>query len=433
MSIKYLIILFLLGYLFKAEAQEPAKRSLIDCLNEAVKNNDQFLKLKSDEKIKRLEHRMVKSQLIPSLTAGINSNEYIQDSRIAFIDDIIPASEINDAKTSGFSNSLNASVNLTDFVQSFANIKASKLDREAYSLDLTIQLNQLIQTVTNLYFSTYEQQEKCRFLSQKKEASEELMRISQLKLKLGAIDSLTYYQALLNLELDDISLRNAQTEYERSISSLRIWMNTNEVFELDQPELEIKNLKSTGPFPEIVALDLRIENQKVSKRALNWNYLPDFTLFSGYGYSNQTFQNGLVAQNRAIGTSYGLTLNYNFGSIKNNLHQQKISKLRIENTQLSRDRILKERKRDAELLDLELANSQLNLSAIERSVSIAIRAYNNATTQYELGGIDLVELRRLQNQLSENQINLVQAKTQYSSTQLKKAALYGNLETILAD
>ncbi len=406
--------------------------NLIDALNLALENNDQISNLIREEEIQMQRHKILRTQLFPNVSANGGYNEFIQDTRVAFIDNFIPASEINDAKTTGLNGNVNANLGLTSLIKTFAQLKASRGNMEASKADNLAETSRLLLLVAQTYFDAHSSQSMAAWTLAKMEDSKRIAELAKLKLDLGAIDSLEYYQAQINFQTDLVAYRDAEVLKKEYFNSLGVWLGQDESFELESPSFTFPAKDIEARAPEILALENRIKANKSSQTVNRLNLLPELNFFSGYGLSNQSFENGIVAQNRAVGFSYGLSLSLSIGDVKNSFHQAKINRLERSSMELTLQRLQRERKNQLELENLKRENAKLTLSARNINVKLSELALQQGVNKYELGAIDIIELRVLQNQRLNNQIEALKAQNTAFNFDLQVLSRNGQLVFFLS-
>ena len=177
-----------------------------------------------------------------------------------------------------------------------------------------------------------------------------------------------------------------------------------------------------------------VNDLKRVKQERNINFfdlIPNMSAFSGYGYSNQTMQNGIVAQNRALGYSYGLNVSYNFGQVKNTIHKRKILQLETDNLNfnLNDQQMISQNRFD--LLSLKL--NQLNKKNISNDalLDLSAKSLRKVLKSYEMGTVTLTDVRLSQNQYLNTKIENKRTQSDYFICYIELLGLSNSLQDVI--
>ncbi len=431
------ICLQLFPLLEGAYAQSNELLTLEDCLEKTIDKNSDFLSIQNMEIIREQNRKILKTALFPELSFSSDINQFVQNSKVVFTDNILPVSEITGARTSGMTASVNTGLNLVDWGQTVVQLKAQNYSYQAQNIKDNQSKNEIILMVCKTYFDCLISQEIGRVVYEKIENSQQIMSLAALKVEIGASDSLEYYQALINYEQDVNSGILVNSMLVESKNNLKILVGlgfTNE-FNLDNSLLNINDLKLNSSSvwdPETTLQLISLENdlleiQKLEK-ANRWDILPDISLFAGYGFSNQTFQNGIVQQNTALGFSYGLSVNYRFGSVKNTIHQNNVLKIQESNKILQINNQKNVEQNEFNSLQLRIEQLSLLTKSSQTVMIMTQRTLKNSMLNYELGSMTLTDLRFTQDQYLNSKIELNRVLADYFICHLELYAQTNNLE-----
>lgn len=440
LSLSWLVGITLNVLITEARAQQNSPLTLSDCLLRAFDQNSGFHTIKNLEIIRKQNQRIQNTALFPQLSLSSNLNQYVQNSKVIFIENLLPPSEINGAKTFSLTANFNSNMNLTSFGQALVEIKAQRYaDKANYSRDVTIK-NNIILLVCQTYFDCLLNQEVHAACKDKMEVSKSIVEISRQKIELGATDSLEYYQALIQYQQDVTTFRSTQSLLTKALNSLKLLLNiSNEtnlsldtsIFIKPQKKTILKSTIKQDSSVLISSLYNDLNELKIRTQGSYWQMLPNLSLFAGYGYSNQTFQNGIVQQNSALGFSYGINITYNFGTVKNAVHQTQILKTQSANLQLEIE------KQKTEVLnkheDLFLKSKELEQAILSNQLikQMALLTLERSIKAYKLGSASLADVRASQNQLLNANLKLKRSISDLFICKIELAALYQSLEKAL--
>ncbi|GEM_PF-6865833 len=411
----FLISILMSSVLFKVHAQVSRQLSLEACVQNMVRCDINVTSLENLELISRLNKRIQQTGLLPSLSASGSYNQFIQNSSISYIDNILPTSTILNARSTLLSGSATASIDVTGLGRSIYAVRAAHYDTKDQKLETIQQKNALVLQVADLYTNCILSELTVEQLYKRVEDSKRLLQIASTNLTSGAGDSASFLMANINLENDKIAFQEASLAFAQLKESFSILLGLPISSELSFESLEstILHLPSKEEHVPSSSMDLlRLEfqlKQSINlKRSTFFNLFPSISFFGGYSLSDQRFQNGIFAQNKAFGPTYGLGVSYSLGQVKNAIHQSRIQGLTAENLslQLSRQRMQKQ----AELNHLDRTSKHL-LSTYDSRLSIAQAsrsAFEKIEMRYEAGKINISEVRNSQNQLLLAEIALTQ-------------------------
>lgn len=440
LSLICLVVIILNIMTTEGRAQQNSPLTLSDCLHRAFDQNSGFHTIKNLEVIRKQNQKIRNTALFPQLSLSSNLNQYVQNSKIIFIGNLLPPSEINGAKTFSLTANLNSNMNLTSFGQALVEIKAQRYaDKANYSRDVTTK-NNIILLVCQTYFDCLLNQEVYLACEDKMEVSKSVVEISRQKIELGSADSVEYYQALIQYQQDITTFRSTQLLLTKALNSLKLLLNisnetkllldTSIFIEPEKKAILRSNAKQDSSVL-ISSLYNDLNELKIKTHGSYWQMLPNISLFAGYGYSNQTFQNGIVQQNSALGFSYGINVSYNFGTVKDAVHQTQILKTQSANLQLEIEKQKTEtlnKQEDLLLKSKELEQTILSNQLIKQMAHLTLERSIKA---YKLGSISLAEVRASQNQLLNVNINLKRSISDFFICKIELAALYQSLEKTL--
>lgn len=427
-------VLVLLLFVFASSslhAQPFHRISINDCVRKFFHVCDAVQTLENLELIDKNNKQIIETALLPRVSFNGNYNYYIQNSSIAYNDNILPPSTINNARSTVLSGSLTASFDVINFSQSLHQVKAQKFLNAANKENYIIQENKLIIQIANLYSDCYISQLLISHLNNRVELSKKLMDISERNLTLGQTDSIQYLQSFANYQTDLIALNNSKIVYSENCdilkSLLNISLKDSLEFESIEEEIEVVSRFTTdSKFDdnyETSSIKFQIKQQRFNKSSNYFNFIPSVSFFGGYSLSDQRFQNGIFAQNKAFGPTYGLNLSYGIGQFKNAIHQNKINQLLIQN--LAYELAQKDRENDIFLKHqkLKVSHLQLEINSKKSIVDIMTKSIEKSKVQFENGMIRITEIRDIQNQQLESNISLLQS---FKATLINQLELLSN-------
>ena len=439
--IKHIIyLLYLLIFLTDTtlHAQTPKKLSLEDCLNLAFDQNSGFNTIKNLELIREQNRKIIQTGLFPEISVSSNISQFVENRTVVFRDDILPISQVNGAGTYGLSSAINSNFNLMNFGKTIKALKTQRYADQVNRWKSVEEKNTIIIMLCKSYFDCVISQELSFVMKEKVKSSELVLDISKLKLEIGELDSLEYYQALINYEQDKNSNLMIDFLFKENLDKLKVLLGikNTDSFYLDTLILSKNRTDKLPLFYSDSTIRIRsiVNDLKRVKQERNINFfdlIPNMSAFAGYGYSNQTMQNGIVAQNRALGYSYGLNVSYNFGQVKNTIHKRKILQLETDNLNfnLNDQQMISQNRFD--LLSLKL--NQLNKKNISNDalLDLSAKSLRKVLKSYEMGTVTLTDVRLSQNQYLNTKIENKRTQSDYFICYIELLGLSNSLQDVI--
>lgn len=421
-----------------AVGQVVQELSLKDCIRLAEQQNTSWQQLDNLELIRKQRLKMARTGLIPQISASAGANELIQNSTVVFTDNLLPTSEVNGARTSGTQASVNASFGLMNFGQTIMNVRSVRYRQDAERMRNIGERNTVVLTIAQAYYDCVANDEMLMAVRQQMQASENVMTIAQKRLALGETDSTDYYQAMISYNVDFNALRSLEIARKQRLDDLKILIGSEISSEiilksnilLLEGGMENENL----PNLTVKALESEWSGMKVDQKASLWNIIPELSLYGGYGYSNQSFQNGVVRRNTAVGPSYGISVSYDFGGAKNAIHERKVRQMEADNLMLQIKEQSSRVKSEQEILKQSIGQHRMNMESSQTVLNLSERTLKNTLLKYEHGAVTLTELRTAQAQRLNAKIEFKRAIIDYNLAQLNllsKMNKLTNWESIL--
>jgi outer membrane protein TolC len=390
--------------------------------------------------IREQNRKILQTGLLPEISVSSNVNQFVQNSTVVFADNILPTSQVNGAQTYGLSAAISSNFNLMDFSQTISDLKAQRYADQASSWKNVEEKNAIIILVCKNYFDCVISQELTSAAKDKVENSEYILETSKLKLEIGEADSLEYYQTLINYEQDKNSSLIIDILYQENINNLKLLLGieSSALLSLDtniltKSEIDFMNrsLFYSDSTMTVKVIDNELKRLKVERYSIFLNLLPQVSIFAGYGYSNQTMQNGIVEQNRALGYSYGVNVSYNIGLAKNTIHRKKVLQLEEDNLsiELNDQQLFSQNRYD--LLRLELNRLIQQNASNNALLKLSERSMQNALIGYEIGTATLTDFRLSQNQYLNSRIEYKRTQSDYLICLLELLGLSNSLHEII--
>jgi len=411
-----------------------------DCVDYALKNNEQLEITEYDKQIADSEVREVTAQGLPqaSIDGGLNYNYEVQKSLIdvSNFSDAPPGTEEEVAFGQTYDGNIAFSVNQLIFDGSyFVGLQAARTFKELSTKEHIKNQIDIVEAVSKAYYNALIAEERLELLQANKSRIDTLLDETQKMYEAGFAEKLDADRLQVNANNLKVEISKARQLKELSQKLLKFQMG----MDLNQPINLSENLEEVDVSMPVISENEfeysdRIEysqittNESLAQLDIKNNksqYLPKLYANFSYGYNTATSEaDKLFQSNRWLNFgTLGLTASIPIfdGFLKSNRIQQN----RLQLKQLESQKSFLEKS-----INLEIEQSRINLSSeietleVQRqNVELAQYVYDITKTKYQEGVGSNLEVTDADTALKEAQTNylnsLYQAKT--SQIELKKA------------
>jgi outer membrane protein TolC len=418
-------------------SQESDQITLSSYFKSTLSNELNTQSLKNLEKIEQINKRIQQTTLFPSLTLNSSFNQYNQNSSISYNDNLFPTSKVTNARSSLFSGSITTSIDIVRFGQNIYGVRGAKLGIESKTIENIQQRNELIIQTAEYYTNCIMSQLTEELFLQRMNDSRTFLEIAQVNLSTGRIDSAQYLMSFINFENDKIAYKEVTLSFSQleALFLQFIGKLMNEGISFSSMEGAFENtaifetLDSKNQSIDLKKMQVDINELRNNKVRNYFNFFPSVSVFGGYSFSDQKFQNGIFAENMAFGLNYGVGFSYSFGQFKNAEYQNKIHNLNIENSQLEMQNKIAQIKIRNNHLKMERAMKYEKYEG-KKIIVIASSSYlKKIKIQYKKGTISITDVRNAQNQLFSAEIELAESLKERLMNNLNRVSDYVDITT----
>lgn len=438
-----ILLLIACGTVATVDGQEPLNLTLEDCINYALKNNEQVKIKQLDKEIADAEVRKTISMGLPQaeVNGGLNYNYEVQKAIIPSFSD--PTRDTTFAFTQAYDGNVGLTVSQLIFDGSyFVGLQAARTYRELSTKDHIKSQIDIVEAVSKAYYNTLIAEEQLELLERNIGRLDTLLDETQEMYNAGFAEKVEVDRIRVNYNNLKVEMSKSRQlkDISRKLLKFQMGMDLNQPIELTQnlEEVEI----STPVIPsETFDYNQRIEfSQLQTNRSLAYldmknnrvQYLPKIYARFGYGWntaasnSNKLFQSDRWLDNGVLGVTASIPIFDGF--LKSNKIQQ--NKLQVKQIENQMSYVKKN-------IDLEIEQSQISLnSQIEmldvqkQNMELAQEVYDISKIKYQEGVGSNLEVINADASLKEAQTNYLNALYQAITSQieLKKAlgTLYNN-------
>ncbi len=425
------LVLFLALACGTARAQEAL--TLDDALRLALDRNYDVRTARNQAAIAANNYSLGAAGFLPSLSLNAGYNGTLSDTRQQFISSPDPV-ERSGALTQRQNAGVQLGWTVFDGLGQFAAYRRLGALREQQEVRTAGTIEAVMAEVVVRYYGLAQQQEQLAVLEEAVALSEERVRIAELRLDLGSASELEVRQARVDLNADRAALLRQQVAFTNE----KMFFNqllarpaatpfaVADTIALD-PALSFDALRSAARVQNR-ALEAARQDQQVaalSIREIRSERFPSVNLTAGYGYSNLNAQSGFVSTNRSLDLTYGLSLSYDLFDGFDRRRRAQNATVALANAELALQDL--QTQLDAQLAGLdETYRSALQLIALEReNLEYARQNVDVALERFRLGTITSVELREVQETLTQARSRLIAAQFEAKRAETELRRLSG--------
>jgi outer membrane protein TolC len=426
-----------IAFLFLLVAQSTHSQEVItlpQALTLGLKNNYSIILQQNDAQIAVNNNTLGNAGFLPSLNLNASQNNTISTTHQEQFSGTIKDVE------NGKSNSLNigAQLNWTlfDGLNMFVNRKMLGVLEDLGENGTRIVVEGTVSDITLTYFGLIQLRKLVKVAQDAVDLSMQRKRIAAAKVSLGAGSQLMLMQSTVDLNADSTRLIRQITILANSRADFNQLLCRNPLtpFEIhDSIRLGIPR-----PYDSLLAEALQ-QNSQLTAARLNQDLArlgvrqaqsdryPQINFTAGYSYGTLNSQSGFLQYNRSYGPSYGLTLTYNLfngfnvnRAVKNAKIIMNSGETEVQDAGLSLQTSLfkthQEFTSNLEIVKLQLAN-----------VEVARENVKIAFEKYQIGSINDIELREIQQKQIDAEYQLILSQFEAKKAEVELERLSGEL------
>lgn len=373
--------------------------------------------------------------MFPLVTGNLSQNNNLQNSTQTQQSGEVRS--LDNARNNNLSYGVSMGWTVFDGLAMFSRYETFKELQKQGELQLKSTILQRVSDVITTYYLIVEQQNLLEAIDSSIIISKERLQTAENRFFIGKASKLEVLNVQVNLNTDE----STRLKLMDVINNLKVTLNSLLVRDLTldfkvvrdfvvDEQLEFTQLLSLAKEhnPDLLSLSLSKRIAELELKTVKANRYPTVRLNAGYSFSESESSLGFVSKSNSKGLNYGVTASINIFDGLNQRRNERIAKLKIENSNLLFD----QHNNFVETSILQAYQSyqtNLALSQIEeKNEEIARQNLNITLDKYRIGTISSVEFRDAQ----ENYINAVtrynaaKVQAKFSEVQLKE--LVGQLD-----
>jgi len=444
---KYLFTIITLLTLSWSQAQQGTVefRTVEDAINYAIEHNNDLSKSKIDQEIILAQIAEVTGRALPQIDANgqFSDNYSLQEQQLPgefFGGEPGTTVGVAFGNRYQFTGGLSVQQQLINF-QLFSSIKSTVALKELRKLQTLETTQDLIINVVQTYIQIQVFEKQMALLEQNYERTDNLIELSQHKLKEGIIKKLDVNQLMVNrsnlkTQIEDADFgKNQQLRLFKVLLALPIESEVILKEQLEErPSTQLKDELILDANLQYQQLEKNIELSVLDQKLVRSEYLPTLSAFFNYNYLGQANELDFASdiyQDQFSGT-WGLSASI---PLFDGFQRGK----RLKQKKLETDKLEKDREQLVLNIEKEFsdAKEQLLLSTVQiesqnSNMKLAQENYDGIKMSYTEGVAALTELLDSEYALREAQSNYLNALLQAKVSELMLLRSSGQLSQLLA-
>ena len=410
MRIVPIVILSLLPFL--SHAQE--EMSLQKAVEIALKNNYSITIAKNNNQINQNNNSAGNAGMLPNVSLSGSDNVTIANtSQQLFTGEL---REKKNARTDNLAAGIALNWTVFDGFGMFIEKKRLTELESQGEAQARLTISGTVADVITTYTAIVQQQRMLTALTEVLSISKERKFIADEKFKIGSGSELELLKAKVDFNTDSVSMIKQKITINQSIAHLGEMLAVDSMgrYRLSEQEilinegLQIQSLleKIQRQNPELSIAEKNIAITELRLKEMQAARLPRVSVNTGYTYSRQESQIGLLQSNRNNGLNYGISASFTLFDGLNMNRKVKNTRLELNNAEAQKKDTELRVKTETSRIFQEYQNS-LSLIGIEKeNIQVAKKNADVSLEKYRLGGISSIELRDAQRNLLDAQNRL---------------------------
>ena len=410
--------------------------SLEDVLATSINENID-IKIKTNElsQVKNYEKVGVLG-VLPKIKLNGSASGNQGTSSLEFATDDFPTIDDAESESKSINGNVEFSYNLFNGLGSIYTYQKLKRQSDLKSVELLIQIEQILVKTAKQYFDVAYLQENNKIISEVLDISKDRYNRIKVQNEFGNASKLDLLSAEIDLNNDSVKLMNSEYELEEAKRQLNQTLNKS----LDS-EFNVEN--SVNINRDLIYSDLKQETLKNNNNILFQKYiveiakkdkkinsvsiLPRVNISAQYGYNNTESNTSIILDQ----TNLGLTGFINFSwDIFDGLANRKITqntKIQIESNKLQLDAINLQIEQEFNSTYQQYLNNVSLIDIEKRNLETSEKFFERAKEQFYQGQLSRNDFRLAQTDLSMSKNRLNQTKYKAKIAELNLYRLAGKI------
>ncbi len=423
-------IIFFFSLLISTSAFAQKVWTLEDCINHAVENNLDIQRTRLQEEVNSNNLNQSKISLAPDLngSAGYNINfgRSINPVTNEFVEEQV--------KSSSFG--LNSNLTLFNGLRQINTIKQNQLNLASSQFATKDVINNISLSVASAYLQLLMNKEQEKTLLEQVKLSLEQLDQTAVLVEAGTIPEGNVLDVEAQLATDSLNLIQVQNSLALNRLSLMLLLqlDPSEEFQIEDPNLSLVDLNALEILNSEVIYQEALLNQPVIKQtefdlrsadrdielAKGLRY-PTLSFFANMRTNHSSLASGIVGQDVTLGEQYRFNLSQGLGVGLNipifNRWQVntavKNARLNFRNIELQQEQTKNQLKNDVYQAQADAKARLATFKASGKNTRALKTRYNYIESSFNLGAANSLDYSTAKTNLTNSEINLLQAKYDY--------------------
>ena len=410
--------------------------SLEDVLATSINENID-IKIKTNElsQVKNYEKVGVLG-VLPKIKLNGSASGNQGTSSLEFATDDFPTIDDAESESKSINGNVEFSYNLFNGLGSIYTYQKLKRQSDLKSVELLIQIEQILVKTAKQYFDVAYLQENNKIISEVLDISKDRFNRIKVQNEFGNASKLDLLSAEIDLNNDSVKLMNSEYELEEAKRQLNQTLNksldsdfnvensVNINRDLIYSDLKQETLKNNN---NILFQQYIVEIAKKDKKINSVSILPRVNISAQYGYNNTESNTSIILDQ----TNLGLTGFINFSwDIFDGLANRKITqntKIQIESNKLQLDAINLKIEQEFNSTYQQYLNNVSLIDIEKRNLETSEKFFERAKEQFYQGQLSRSDFRLAQTDLSMSKNRLNQTKYKAKIAELNLYRLAGKI------
>lgn len=404
----------------------------------ALENNLSIRLAKQEAEVAKTDNTLGNAGFMPSAEAVFDLTRAQRDSRLQFFNG--EQIEADGAQSDALRSAVLFDWVLFDGLRMFATKDKLNELQALGELELQFQVEAILQTAAMAYYQLSQEEAVLQVFRDRLGSSKQRYDIEQRAFELGSADELALLNAEVDMNTDSAMVMQQIVRIENLQADLNLLMNRPPEIEFTtegqisigsplDPDRLIPQMAAANT--SLLAARTRSEVASLEMREFQAGRLPSLVLSADYSLNQQVNEVGVLQSNLTRGPNIGIAVRWNlFDGLRN---QREIAKRKIifEQAQLQEEQVLRESESEwTKLYRGYMMNRRIyeleatNVSAARKNLEVAKR-------RYELGGINVLDLRIIEQKLLEAELRVLQSAYNVKVNEVQLLRLSGQITQLI--
>lgn len=415
---------------------ERISLGLRDVLEMAERANFEVLIAEESREAARQGVARSRSSLLPHVSVEVDQSRS-RNPLSGFGQGGEPGQELNRTFVNRFDALIRARMSLLN-LDDRAQLEVSRFNLRIVETEIERVVQQMLNRIADAYFTHHRNIQRLQVIDANLERDEVLLRIARNQLEGGVATPLDVTRAEVSLATNELARLAQETEVMESGLRLKRILNLPLYAELDLEAVEIPQRAPASPDvlvelprvldrrPEYRLERERLERNRYSRRAADWQRLPSVDLSGSWGYAAETISDDMREQWR-VGVGVSVPI-FEGGRIRAN-------QLEADSAIRGQTYVLQDLEKEIEA-ELRLAVQDLRsrynqVEVATKTVELNRREFDLARNRFEEGVADNADVVTAMARLAEAEGVLVDAKYAYHLSWVRMARVRGDVRDII--